>query len=47
MRSASYRTVKTMLKMRMESAPLFDQGQSPDPATELGTVNVRGRRYYN
>jgi transposase len=47
MRSASYRTVKTMLKQRMESAPLFDQVQSPDPAAELGAVNVRGRRYYN
>jgi hypothetical protein len=47
MRSASYRTVKTMLKQRMESAPLFDQTQPQDPAADLGTVNVRGRRYYN
>jgi hypothetical protein len=31
----------------MESAPLIDQVQSPDPAAELGVVNVRGRRYYN
>jgi len=47
LRSASYRTVKTMLKQRMETAPLFDQIQSPDPTAELGAVNVRGRRYYN
>jgi len=47
LRSASYRTVKTMLKQRMETAPLFDPIQSPDPTTELGAVNVRGRRYYN
>jgi len=47
MRSASYRTVKTMLKMRMEAAPVFDQVQTQDPADNLGATNVRGRRYYN
>jgi transposase len=47
MRSANYRTVKTMLKKRMEEAPLFDQVQTQDPAAELGAANVRGRRYYN
>ena len=46
-RSAAYRTVKTMLKRGMESAPLPDQTHSPDPAAGLGTVNVRGRQYYN
>jgi transposase len=47
MRSASYRTVKTMLKMGMEAAPVFDQVQTQDPADNLGATNVRGRRYYN
>jgi transposase len=47
MRSASYRTVKTMLKKRMEAAPLFEQAQTQDPGANLGGVNVRGRRYYN
>ena len=46
-RSASYRTVKTMLQQRMEEAPLFDQTHASDPAADLGVVNVRGRRYYN
>jgi transposase len=46
-RSASYRTVKTMLQQRMEEVPLFDQAHGPDPAADLGAVNVRGRRYYN
>lgn len=46
-RSAHYRTVKTMLKQRMEEAPLPDQLPLQDPAADLGAVNVRGRRYYN
>jgi transposase len=46
-RSASYRTVKTMLQKGMEEAPLPDQPQLQDPAAGLGAVNVRGRRYYN
>ncbi len=46
-RSASYRTVKTMLRKGMEEAPLFDQSQTRDPAADLGSMNVRGRRYYN
>jgi hypothetical protein len=32
--------VKTMLKKRMEEAPLFDQVQTQDPAAELGAANV-------
>jgi len=46
-RSAAYRTVKTMLKQRMEEAPLPDQSPLQDPTAGLGAVNVRGRRYYN
>ena len=46
-RSASYRTVKTMLQKGMEAAPLPDQLPLQDPAAGLGAVNVRGRRYYN
>jgi transposase len=46
-RSASYRTVKIILQQRMEEAPLLDQPQAQDPAASLGTVNVRGPRYYN
>lgn len=45
--SAGYRTVKTMLKQRMEQAPLFEQSTTQDPTASLGSVNVRGRRYYN
>lgn len=46
-RSAAYRTVKTMLSKGMESAPLPDQVPAQDPAAGLGAANVRGRRYYN
>lgn len=46
MRSASYRTVKTMLKKRMEEAPLLEPVQS-DSTADLGAAYVRGRRYYN
>jgi len=46
-RSASYRTVKTMLKKGMEAAPLPDQIPVQDSLESLGSVNVRGRRYYN
>ncbi len=46
-RSASYRTVKTMLQKGMEVAPLPEQLALQDPAADLGAVNVRGRRYYN
>jgi hypothetical protein len=46
-RSAGYRTVKTILKRRMEAAPLPDQAQAADSTAELGAANVRGRRYYN
>jgi transposase len=47
MRSAGYRTVKTMLKKRMEEAPLPEERPTHDPASGLGAANVRGRRYYN
>ncbi len=46
--SPSYKTVKTMLAQRMESAPLrgeLDHGVSD--SEHLGTKNVRGRRYYH
>src|SRR5690606_15838024 len=41
-RSASYRTVKTMLKQRMEQASLFEQSATEDPTASLGAANVRG-----
>jgi len=46
--SASYKTVKTMLAQRMESAPL--RGEHDAAAGEcdrLGAANVRGRSYYH
>jgi transposase len=43
--SASYRTVKTILKRRMEAAPLPDQTE--DATAGLGAANVRGGRYYS
>lgn len=44
----SYRSVKTLLEQRMEAAPLRDDEASPDDASsQLGAVNVRGRKYYN
>ena len=46
-RSASYRTVKIILTQNMEQAPLFDEAQPQDQSDSLGTVNVRGARYYN
>lgn len=46
-RSAGYRTVKAILKRRMEAAPLPDQGEAADSTAELGAANVRGRRYYS
>ena len=46
-RSASYRTVKIILTQNMEQAPLFDEAQPQDQGDSLGTVNVRGARYYN
>jgi transposase len=45
--SASYRTVKTMLKKGLEALPLPDQLSMPDSTAGLGATNVRGRRYYN
>lgn len=46
--SASYKTVKTMLKQRMEGAPLrgADAEASAD-SEHLGAGNVRGRGYYH
>ena len=46
--SPSYKTVKTMLKQRMEGAAL--RGGDGDAAAEsghLGAANVRGRSYYH
>jgi transposase len=45
--SAGYRTVKIILKRRMEAAALPDQDQTPDATAGLGAANVRGRRYYS
>jgi transposase len=45
--SAGYRTVKTLLKRRMESASLADHAEPPDATAGLGAANVRGRRYYS
>jgi len=45
--SANYRTVKMILKRRMEAAPLPDQAQDSDATSGLGAANVRGRRYYS
>lgn len=45
--SANYRTVKMILKRRMEAAPLPDQAQDSDATAGLGAANVRGRRYYS
>jgi transposase len=46
--SPSYRTVKTMLKQRMESVPLRDeQGVGADSSEQLGAANVRGGGYYH
>ena len=42
--SPSYRTVKTMLKQRMESVPLPDEPVAgADTSEHLGAANVRGR----
>ncbi|MDA8361183.1 MAG: IS21 family transposase [Gammaproteobacteria bacterium] len=41
--SPSYKTVKTMLKQRMEEAPMAASTESP----KLGRANVRGRDYYH
>ncbi|HLF10167.1 MAG TPA: IS21 family transposase, partial [Gammaproteobacteria bacterium] len=45
-RSPSYKTVKTMLEQRMESAPLRGGGDTTEITAQLGTANVRGRGYY-
>jgi transposase len=45
-RSPHYRTIKTMLKQRMEGTVAIDAA-GPDPAATLGTANVRGPRYYH
>jgi hypothetical protein len=43
-----YRSVKTLLEQRMEAAPLRDdQAGDEDEAAQLGSANVRGRKYYN
>jgi len=46
--SPGYRTVKTILKQRMESAPMRDADTRTEDATaQLGAANVRGRDYYH
>jgi transposase len=46
--SPSYKTVKTMLAQRMESAPLRGEvDQAGGDSEQLGAKNVRGRGYYH
>jgi transposase len=45
-RSPHYRTIKTMLKQRMECAEPTESSAA-DTAAALGTANVRGPRYYH
>lgn len=48
--SPSYKTVKTMLEQRMESAPLpglDDERAQRNDSDRLGVANVRGRNYYH
>lgn len=46
--SPSYKTVKTMLKQRMEAVPLRgEQSTDIDNSEHLGAANVRGRDYYH
>lgn len=45
-RSPHYRTIKTMLKQRMERAE-SSEPSAADPGTALGAANVRGPRYYH
>jgi transposase len=45
--SPSYKTVKTMLKQRMESAPLRGEPETAVGSEHLGATNVRGRGYYH
>jgi transposase len=46
-RSPHYRTIKTMLKQRMESVISTERPPAPDLGANLGAANVRGRRYYH
>jgi len=46
-RSPHYRTIKTMLKQRMESAGQLELTDADDRSAGLGAVNVRGSRYYH
>jgi transposase len=43
--SPSYKTIKTMLAQRMESAPLRGDPQAATGSEHLGATNVRGRGY--
>jgi transposase len=45
-RSPHYRTIKTMLKQRMEGAESIEQNAA-DAGAALGAANVRGPRYYH
>ncbi|MGH8143580.1 MAG: IS21 family transposase, partial [Steroidobacteraceae bacterium] len=46
-RSAHYRTIKTMLAQRMEGVSGGEAADAPDAGTSLGAANVRGRGYYH
>ncbi len=46
-RSPHYRTIKTMLKQRMETAGQLELTEAADPSAGLGAANVRGSRYYH
>jgi transposase len=45
--SASYKTVKTMLRQRMEAAPLRGADDDAADSEHLGAANVRGPDYYH
>jgi len=46
-RSPHYRTIKTMLKQRMEGADAGEPADATESNTILGAANVRGSRYYH
>jgi hypothetical protein len=46
-RSPHYRTIKTMLKQRMEGVTSIEPSPAVQIEVNLGAVNVRGRRYYH
>ena len=46
-RSPHYRTIKTMLKQRMEGTVTGEAADATETSTALGAANVRGPRYYH